>query len=947
MNPSPLVLLGEIGQSVWLVGARRRLLQSGLLAHLIADEGLSGIVLETGALARAIAGGDDYDETIARGTNGGRDLDALARTLIVEDARTAADLLRPVFDRLEGADGFVSVGLPPSAVRDSAAIVHEARAKWRAIDRPNIVIAVPATADGVRAIRQLVAEGVSVHAAGIHALARYREVLDAWLSGLEARHEAGQAVGPVASVAGFDLRAIDAQVNPILDRVIAEGGSAADRAVYARGQVAIAVARLAFQVLKEMSVSPRFLALAGHGARAQRLLWTGMRINAPDAPSLRYVDALVAPETVAAMEESTLMAYREHGHPAERIEEDLGGARRTLDQLKEFSIDLDAIGHQAEAERFRVEADRAGRLGAALAARVTAISEAHMDRQQLELGSSQSGVQERIGALAAEDFGVRLWRKDASLWTADPKGQTIVANALGWLRVVEAMEEAVGDLEAFRREVRQAGISHVVHMGMGGSSLAPLVFQRTLAEGAEGLLLTVLDTTDPATILAVERSVPLEQTLFIVASKSGTTAEPNAFGEYFFDKVKARRGERAGEQFVAITDPGTPLVALAAARHFRRTFLNFADIGGRYSALSYFGLVPAALMGANVGELVQRARLMETACAAAVPVPRNPGVVLGAALGELASRGHDKVTFLMPGSINALGMWLEQLIAESTGKEGRGLLPVAGEAVGAPNVYGRDRVFVHIRLAREPDATLDASVEKLRAAGQPVITITMDDRLELAQEFYRWEIATATAGAVVGINAFDQPNVQESKDNTNRLLAAVRQSGALPEPQPVVTDGALRFYADGAAGSVTDLLARFLAPAAAGHYVALQAYLTETPGTEAALERIRLRIRDARHVATTVGYGPRFLHSTGQFHKGGPNTGLFLQVTADDPEDAPLPGEPYGFSTFKAAQALGDLQALQQHGRRAVRVHLGRDVAAGLARLDEAIASALEAGVGR
>jgi transaldolase/glucose-6-phosphate isomerase len=947
VNPSPLLLLGEIGQSVWLVGARRRLLQSSLLAHLIADEGLSGIVLETGALARAIAGGNDYSEAIARLAESGHDLGSIARALLVEDAQLAADLLRPVFERRQGADGFVSVGLPPSVMGEAATIVEAARARWRAIDRPNIMLAVPATASGVPALRQLISEGISVHVTGLGGLTGYRDVLDAWLSGLEARLEAGRSLATVASVAGFDLRAIDAQVNPILDRAIAEGGSAADRATYARGQVAIAVCRLAFQILKEVSVSPRFLAVAAQGARLQRLLWTGMRVHAPDAPILRYVEALVAPETVAALDESTLMAYREQGHPAERIEEDLGGARRTLDQLKEFAIDLDTIARQAEADRFRMDEDGAARLGAALASRVAATSEAHMDRQQLELGSSQAGVQERIEALAAKDFGVRLWRKDASLWTADPKGRAIVANALGWLRVAEAMEEAVGELETFRREVQQAGLTHVVHMGMGGSSLAPLVFQRTLAEGADGLMLTVLDTTDPATILAVERSIPLERTLFIVASKSGTTAEPNAFGEYFFDKVKARRGERAGEQFVAITDPGTPLVAVAAARRFRRTFLNFPDIGGRYSALSYFGLLPAALMGADVGEIVHRARLMETACAAAVPVAENPGIVLGAALGELASRGRDKVTFLMPASIDALGMWLEQLIAESTGKEGRGLLPVAGEAVAAPGVYGRDRVFVHIRLARERDARLDAAVDALRAAGQPVITITMADRLDLAQEFYRWEIATATAGAVIGINAFDQPNVQESKDNTNRLLAAVRQSGALPEPQAALSDGPLRFYADGTAGSSTDLIAAFLAPATAGRYVALQAYLTETPGTEAALETIRLRIRDARHVATTVGYGPRYLHSTGQFHKGGPNTGLFLQLTADDTEDAPLPGEPYGFSTFKAAQALGDLQALQQHGRRAIRVHLGPDVAAGLARLDDVIASALEVGVGK
>jgi transaldolase/glucose-6-phosphate isomerase len=563
-----------------------------------------------------------------------------------------------------------------------------------------------------------------------------------------------------------------------------------------------------------------------------------------------------------------------------------------------------------------------------------------LDRQALSLGIYEEAVQIRINELEDERFDARLWRKDPTLWKTNPKDQEVIANALGWLHVAEKMEENLSELDDFLAEVKAAGFRHVVHMGMGGSSLAPLVFERTFKPGKDGLPLTVLDTTDPATILEIERRVPIADTLFIVASKSGTTAEPLAFADYFYAKVKELKGDRAGENFVAITDPGRPLVEQAQARGFRRTFLNFTDIGGRYSALSYFGLVPAALMGLHVAELLARALRMVHACASCVPVDENPGVVLGAVMGELARHGRDKVTFLVPESIATLGMWLEQLLAESTGKEGTGLLPVAGEPMGDPLAYGDDRLFAYIRLQGEIDEALERGVAALQEAGQPVVTIQMDDRLDLGQEFFRWEIATATAGAILGINAFNQPNVQESKDNTNRLLKVVREKDRLPEEKPALTEGSLRIYAQKATSTVSETLRQFLAQARPGDYVALQAYLTESPGTEEMLQVIRLYLRNKLHVATTLGYGPRFLHSTGQFHKGGPNTGLFLQLTADDAEDTPVPEQPYTFGVFKRAQALGDLEALRKHERRVVRIHMGADVSQGLVALEEAVEAA-------
>jgi len=467
------------------------------------------------------------------------------------------------------------------------------------------------------------------------------------------------------------------------------------------------------------------------------------------------------------------------------------------------------------------------------------------------------------------------------------------------------------------------------------------VLEKTASQKNGGLPLSVLDTTDPATILQLEKSLPLEKTLFIVASKSGTTAEPLAFADYFYAKLQDKLGKWAGDNFVAITDPNTPLVEMAKQRSYRRIFYNFADIGGRYSALSYFGLLPSALTGLDVAELLERALRMEHACASFVAASKNPGISLGAALGLLAKRGLNKVTFLTPQSIAPFGMWLEQLLAESTGKEGTGLLPVAGEPLGSPAVYGDDRVFVYLRLAEEVDQKLEKGTQALRDAGHPLITIRMDDHLDLGQEFFRWEIATATAGALLGINAFDQPNVQESKDNTNHLLDVETRKGGLPELDPLLVEGPLRLYFPETASTAAETLSRFLSRAQPGNYFALLAYLTESPYSEKSLQNIRLQVRDRFKLATTVGYGPRFLHSTGQFHKGGPNTGLFLQITADNKEDAPIPGAAYTFGELKQAQAAGDFQALQKHKRQVGRIHLSGGIDQGLEALQSAMRKAL------
>jgi len=944
MKRNPLLKIQTFGQSVWLDFLRRGMLSSGELQQLIEEDGLSGVTSNPAIFEKAIAGSHDYDDAIRVLALEGKGVGDIYQALTVDDVQRTADLFRTLYDLTEGRDGFVSLEVSPHLAYDTAGTISEAHRLWATLGRPDVLIKVPATREALPAIQQLICEGINVNVTLLFSLDRYREVAEAYIAGLEARAALGKPLERVASVASFFLSRIDILVDSLLDKAMQAGGATAEIAATLHGHIAIASAKVAYQMYKEIFASERFRKLAAQGAYAQRLLWASTGTKNPAYSDVKYVEALIGSETVNTMPLETMNAYRDHGHPAPRLEEAVEDAHQVLARLPEVGIDLAAVTRQLEQDGVNKFISPFDRLMNTLEEKRAAAVREPLDRQMLKLDDYDAAFRKQMVSLEQARFSARLWRKDASLWGKEPNRQAIIRNTLGWLHLAEKMEEPLDILSDFVAEVRSAGLRHVVHIGMGGSSMAPLVFQRTFTPAGEALPLTVLDTNDPATILKIEREVPLADTLFIVASKSGTTAEPEALNEYFYSKVKALKGHRAGQNFVAITDPGTPLANLAQERGFRRVFLNFPDVGGRYSTLSHFGLVPAALMGVDITELLVRALRMMHACISSVPVQDNPGVVLGAVMGGLARRGRDKVTLLMSEPIATLGMWLEQLLAESTGKDGNGILPVNGELLGDPSVYGKDRLFVHIRLRDGVDDALERGAEALREANQPMVTIQMDDRLDLGQEFFRWQLATATAAAVLKINAFDQPNVQESKDNTNQLLRELRQTGKLPEHAPTLTEGPLHFYAAQRAKSAGDLLRAFFAQARLGDYVALQAYLTEAPRIDHALQAIRLRLRDSMHLATTLGYGPRFLHSSGQFHKGGPNTGLFLQLTADDVEDAPIPGAPYTFGMFKRAQALGDLDALRQHGQRVVRVHLGTDVSQGLAALGQAVEAAMGGG---
>jgi len=538
----------------------------------------------------------------------------------------------------------------------------------------------------------------------------------------------------------------------------------------------------------------------------------------------------------------------------------------------------------------------------------------------------------------------RLWQKDATLWTGADESQW-----LGWLTVVDEQIKELKNLKKLAQEIKKAKFRHAVLLGMGGSSLCVEVLRLNFGKFAGHSELHVLDSTDPAQIKAIEKKLDLKKTLCIVSSKSGSTLEPNIFKQYFYERIKQKVGEKeVGSHFIAVTDPGSKMEQVAKNDNFRHVFYGVPSIGGRYSALSHFGTVPGAIMGLDLSKFLKTTQKMVKACGANTAPEKNPGVILGTILGVAANQGRDKITIFTSPGISDLGAWLEQLIAESTGKVGKGIIPVDRERIGKPSVYGSDRVFAYVRLAKENNKAMDAAVAALENAGQPVVRIVVGSKMDLGQEFFRWEIATATAGSIIGINTFNQPDVEASKVETRKLTSEYENTGKLPSEAPFFEDQGLKLFADEKNAAVlknnsdlTSVLRAHLGRINAGDYFALLAYIQMNVAHEGSLQGMRHMVRDNKKSATCLGFGPRFLHSTGQAYKGGPNTGVFLQITCDDAVDIPVPGQKYTFGTVKAAQARGDFSVLSERGRRALRVHLGKNVKGDLTKLGKAIKQAL------
>jgi transaldolase / glucose-6-phosphate isomerase len=538
----------------------------------------------------------------------------------------------------------------------------------------------------------------------------------------------------------------------------------------------------------------------------------------------------------------------------------------------------------------------------------------------------------------------RLWQRDASVWTGSDEGQW-----LGWLDIAATQLAQIEIFKKVAADVKKAKFKHALLLGMGGSSLCPEVLRMTFGKIKGFPVLHVLDSTDPAQIKAIEAQVDLKSTICIVSSKSGSTLEPNIYKQYFFERIKKKVGpEEVGKRFIAITDPGSKMQQVAEGDKFRHTFFGVPSIGGRYSALSNFGMIPAAIMGLDVAKFLKNTQEMVKACGASVAADKNPGVALGAILGTAANEGLDKLTIISSPGIHDLGAWLEQLIAESTGKQGKGIIPVDREKLAKPEGYGSDRVFAYLRLETKPDKKQDAAVAALEKGGLPVVRISVKNTYNLGQEFFRWEIATAVAGSIIGINAFNQPDVEASKIETKKLTSEYENTGKLPPESPFLETEGVKLYADERntaalrnSRTLADALKFHLDRINANDYFGVLGYITMNEQNEEALQSVRHLVRDDKKAATVLGFGPRFLHSTGQAYKGGPDTGVFLQITCDDKVDLPVPGQKYTFGVVKAAQARGDFAVLAERGRRALRVHIGKNVKADLAKLARAIKKAL------
>ena len=949
---NPPVDIQQFGQSAWLDYIHRQDLDNGDLQRRIDEDGIMGVTSNPSIFQKAIGDSDTYDAAIMTML----DLDAAAiyESLAIEDIQNATDLFRPIYDRTDRVDGYVSLEVSPLLARDTHGTIDEAKRLFQTVDRPNLMIKIPATPQGLPAIEAAIAAGINVNVTLIFAIDNYEQVAEAFIRGLERRLAAGEDVTRVASVASFFLSRIDVMVDHILENNMRAAQVRQDMARIASnrkllGQTAIASAKMAYRSFLNIFEGPRFAELRQAGAQVQRPLWASTSAKNPAYPDTIYVDNLIGPHTVNTLPPKTLAAFKDHGIAAETIMEDISHflpPQEVMDRLAEVAIDLGQVTARLQDDGVEAFIESFEKLLIQVAAKRTILQTGIMERTGLALGIYSGDVDKAIARLDHDFANPRLWHKDGSLWKNHGPTMEKIVNRLGWLDIDRTIDRA--RLQALQDSIRGSRFKHLVLLGMGGSSLAPEVLANTFGPQPGFPTLIVLDSTDPARIRQVEARIELDKTLFIVASKSGGTIETLALDHYFWEKTGA-----AADQFIVITDPGSRLEHIARQAGLRDIFLNPPDIGGRYSALSYFGMAPAALLGLDLNGLWDRADTMLQAIGENIPSAYHPGLLLGAVIGTLAKEGRDKVTLYTTESLKGFGSWAEQLLAESLGKEGKGALPVVGTTIGRPHDYVTDRLFIYLRADSDRDAAAkDADIRALREAAHPRVTIRVSDKLAIAGEFLRWEYATAIAGAILGLNPFDEPNVAEAKDAAKALLDTYRAAGRLPSAEPTMTQNGLKLYASqttldplrelcrehGYEGrDMIQVIAAQMAGTQAGDYFAFLIYFTPDSTETQLIHDIQRRLRHVTKRAVTIGYGPRYLHSTGQYHKGGGNNGVFWQLTADDAPDIDIPGFDHSFGTLFKAQAAGDLRSLQAGRRRAIRLHLPADRRRGLEMLLTAI----------
>jgi transaldolase/glucose-6-phosphate isomerase len=927
--------LAQLGQAIWLDYIQRGFIKDGSLQKLI-DLGLRGMTSNPTIFEKAIAHSQDYDRDLAVLARQGKSAAEAYLELAIADIQQAADLLRPVYDQTAGADGYVSLEVSPYLANDSNATAREAHELWKRVDRPNLMIKIPGTQAGLPAITQSIARGININVTLIFSLERYAEVMAAYIKGLELRQAQGQPLNQIASVASFFVSRVDTKVDRLLDEIIRKEGPNAQLAHSLLGKAAVANARMAYAQFKSVFEGGDFRQLAEKGARLQRPLWASTSTKNPAYSDILYVQELIGAHTVNTLPQETLEHFLDHGKVKLTLETGLDQARSDLHSLEHMGISMAQVTRELEDEgvasfskSFETLLDSIETKRQAFVP--TKALTGPLSLQLPDFAAAEAALQEMQNKRILE----RIWQHDHTVWK--PAADEI-SNRLGWLDIADRLRQQTDDLQAFTGELIKDGYTQALLLGMGGSSLAPDLFAHVFANPARGLQLEVLDSTHPAAVRAHQQRLDPARTLFIVSTKSGGTEETLSFFRYFYNWAAQTLGvEKTGEHFIAITDPGSKLVDLAGQYHFRRVWLNDPNIGGRYSALSYFGLLPAALCGVDLGRLLGDTLAMAKLCGPQTPAEENPAARLGAYLGEMAKAGRDKLTFFFSPEIAPFGGWVEQLIAESTGKEGKGILPVVEEPIAPVEVYGNDRLFIHMHLLG--DESQSAAIKNIADAGQAVIDLQIRDRYNLGGQFFLWELATAIAGYRLGIQPFDQPNVESAKLRARQMVAAYKAKGKLPAEAPLLEQDGIQVYGNAniiKAATAEEALAQFLAQAKPGDYITLQAFVAPNPDAESALQALRTRLRERYRLATTSGFGPRFLHSTGQMHKGDGGNGLFIQFTDQAAHDLPIPdqaGSPESsiqFGVLVQAQALGDRQALLDAVRRVIRFHLQGDVAEAL-----------------
>jgi transaldolase/glucose-6-phosphate isomerase len=949
---NPAIEVQTLGQSLWLDYIHRAEIENGDFQRRIDTEGILGVTSNPAIFQKAIGESEIYDEAMSHLL----DLDAITvyEKLAIEDIQKATDLFRAIYDKTAGRDGYVSLEVSPNLAHKTDETVAEAKRLFATVNRPNLMIKIPGTPEGIPAVEEVIAAGINVNITLLFSVKNYEDVAKAYIKGLERRAANNEPIDRIASVASFFLSRIDSAVDRILENNMRAAQVHADTSRIAAnrkllGQAAIASAKGAYRSFQRIFSGAAWQKLVEKGAMVQRPLWASTSTKNAAYPDTIYLDNLIGKDTVNTVPPATLAAFIDHGKVAETLSKDTAEflpPDEVMEKLAELGIDIEQVSYRLQVDGVDAFIDAFETLLGQIEAKVTVLKKGVMERQRLALGIYADSVARAIRQLDKDFVNGRLWAQDGSLWSSYNPDIVKIEQRLGWLDVLTTIDLA--RLKTLQSSIKGSEVEHLVLLGMGGSSLAPEVLYKTFGKQADFPALIVLDSTDPVRIKQVEQSIQLDKTLFIVASKSGTTTETDAFFKYFWEKTGHK-----GQQFIAISDMDTPLAKMASDMVFRDCFLNPSNIGGRYSALSYFGLVPAALMGLNLDELWDNAKHMIDASHENISGQHHPGISLGVVMAILAQEGRDKLTLYSTQSMAAFGDWAEQLVAESLGKLGKGAVPIVGGEISTPSEYLTDRLFIYLRVDDDTDIDeMDSKVRALREAGHPRVTLRMPSKYAIAGEFFRWEFATAVAGMVMKLNPFDEPNVSEAKQATAAKLAYYEANGELPPQKPVISGEHTQLYMEETTlaplremcrshgydpNSRMEVLAAQIAGTKAGDYFALLCYFTPDEESMALLQDIRHRLRKATKRAVTLGFGPRYLHSTGQMHKGGANNGIFFQITVQQDEDLAIPDSKYSFGTLFQAQAAGDLETLEKHNRRVIRLHVDDNLVAGLNKLLEAV----------